>query len=60
MGIMICAPLLIVCFIMLTSMIREAANLIVDVGKMKVKAQKKLNQRKEQKSQTKDERRKED
>jgi hypothetical protein len=55
MGIMICAPLLIVCLIMLISMIREAANLIVDVGKMKVEAQKKQKQRKEQKSQTKDE-----
>lgn len=37
MGIMICAPLLVVCFWMLFSMIREASNLLVDVKKMKMK-----------------------
>lgn len=55
MGIMICAPLLIVCLIMLISMIKEAANLIVDVGKMKVEAQKKQKQRKDEKKRRKKE-----
>lgn len=55
MGIMVCAPLLIVCLFVLISMIREASSLIVDVGKMKAKTQLKLKQKKEQKNQTKEE-----
>ena len=35
MGIMICAPLLMVCFVMLVSLIREAKSLLVDLSKMK-------------------------
>jgi len=38
MGIMVCAPLLFVCFGILISMIREASNLLVDVKKMKMQA----------------------
>ena len=52
MGIMVCAPLLIVSLFMLIGMIREASSLIVDVGKMKSKARLKQKQKKEQKNQT--------
>ena len=38
MGIMICAPLLMVCFVMLASLIREANSLLVDLSKMKMQA----------------------
>ena len=38
MGIMICAPLLMVCFVMLVSLIREAKSLLVDLSKMKMQA----------------------
>ncbi len=38
MGIMVCAPLLFVCFGMLISMIKEASDLLVDVKKMKLQA----------------------
>jgi len=38
-GIMLCTPLLCVCFGMLFAMFREANNLLVDVKAMKIKAQ---------------------
>mmetsp|Transcript_15385 Transcript_15385/g.26257 ORF Transcript_15385/g.26257 Transcript_15385/m.26257 type:complete len:249 (-) Transcript_15385:275-1021(-) len=61
MGIMVCAPLLVVCSGMLFSMIYEASNLLVDVKKMKIDAQKKAkekkNEKKEMKQQKKDEKR---
>lgn len=60
MGIMVCAPLLLVCLFMLISMIREASNLLGDVTQMKKKAQvrqkeKKKNEDKSKKEQKKDE-----
>ena len=55
MGIMVCAPLLLVCLFMLISMIREASNLLVDVKKMKIDAQLKQKQKKEEKQRKKDE-----
>lgn len=36
MGIMICAPLLIVCFVMLVTLIREVKNLLMDVKTLKM------------------------
>ena len=36
MGIMICAPLLIVCFVMLVTLIREGKNLLMDVKTLKM------------------------
>ncbi len=54
MGIMVCAPLLIVCLCMLVSMIREASNLLGDVTRMKMKAQGKQNTNKGGKVQHKD------
>ena len=41
MGIMFCAPLLIFCFFVLASMIREASCLLVDVKKMKIRVDEK-------------------
>ncbi|KAL3809292.1 hypothetical protein ACHAXA_009416 [Cyclostephanos tholiformis] len=58
MGIMVCAPLLMVCLCMLISMIREASNLIVDVSKMKAKAQLKQKQRRGHMDKTTNEKRK--
>lgn len=51
MGIMVCAPLLIVCLCMLVSMIREASNLLGDVTRMKMKAQVKQNANRREKQQ---------
>lgn len=47
MAIMLCAPLLMVCVVMLISMTREASNLLVDVKQMKIDAQIKQKQKKE-------------
>ena len=47
MGLMFCAPLLMVCLFMLLSMIRESSALLVDVKQMKMNAQ--ANQQKKQK-----------
>mmetsp|Transcript_27750 Transcript_27750/g.39710 ORF Transcript_27750/g.39710 Transcript_27750/m.39710 type:complete len:236 (+) Transcript_27750:55-762(+) len=56
-GIMLCAPLLCVCFGMLFAMFREANNLLVEVKAMKIKAQqeqqKKKSENKEKKKQMK-------
>ncbi|KAL7448085.1 hypothetical protein ACHAWC_000342 [Mediolabrus comicus] len=49
MGIMLCAPLLCVCFAMLFAMLREANNLLVDVKAMKIKAQQEQQKRKKTK-----------
>ena len=46
MGIMLCAPLLLVCLALLLSMTWEAKNLLVDVQAMKGKAQAHQKQRK--------------
>jgi hypothetical protein len=55
MGVMVCAPLLMVCLGMLVSMIREASNLLGDVTRMKMKAQlKQKNMNKGEKRQKKD------
>eukprot|EP00571_Detonula_confervacea_P016788 CAMPEP_0172298674 /NCGR_PEP_ID=MMETSP1058-20130122/1219_1 /TAXON_ID=83371 /ORGANISM="Detonula confervacea, Strain CCMP 353" /LENGTH=241 /DNA_ID=CAMNT_0013007959 /DNA_START=105 /DNA_END=830 /DNA_ORIENTATION=+ len=54
MGIMVCAPLLMVCLFMLISMVMEASTLLVDVQQMKTKAQAKQKQKRGQK-QKKDE-----
>ncbi|KAL3784608.1 hypothetical protein HJC23_007064 [Cyclotella cryptica] len=54
MGIMICAPLLIICFIMLVSLIREAKNLLVDVKKMKIQAKENAKKKKADKRKKKD------
>lgn len=54
MGIMVCAPLLIVCLCMLVSMIREASNLLGDVTQMKMKAQGKQDTNKGEKRHHKD------
>lgn len=50
-GLTVCAPLLVVCLVMLLSMIREASNLLVDVKRMKMEAQAKQKERREQKQQ---------
>ncbi|KAL7523058.1 hypothetical protein ACHAXR_000010 [Thalassiosira sp. AJA248-18] len=55
MGIMVCAPLLMVCLFMLVSMVREANGLLGDVTQMKMKAQAKQKQKKDEKKQKKDE-----
>lgn len=55
MGIMVCAPLLIVCLCLLVSMIREASSLLGDVTRMKMKAQVKQNANKGEKRQKRDE-----
>ena len=59
MGIMLCAPLLLVCLFMLISMIREASNLLGDVTQMKKKAlvrqKEKKNEDKSKEQQKKDE-----
>ncbi|KAL9180236.1 hypothetical protein ACHAXT_008206, partial [Thalassiosira profunda] len=62
MGIMLCAPLLLVCLALLLSMTWEAKNLLVDVKAMKVKAQAHQKQKKDGKEKKRDEkrRRKED
>jgi hypothetical protein len=49
MGIMICAPLLMVCFVMLVSLIREAKSLLVDVTKLKKQAKENVKKKKEDK-----------
>lgn len=49
MGIMICAPLLMVCFVMLVSLIREAKGLLVDVTKLKKQAKENVKKKKEDK-----------
>ena len=49
-GIMLCAPLLCVCFGMLFAMFRETNNLLVDVKAMKIKAQQDREQKKKKKS----------
>lgn len=54
MGIMICAPLLIVCFVMLVSMMREAKSLLVDVTKLKQQAKANAKKKKSEKSKKKD------
>jgi hypothetical protein len=54
MGIMVCAPLLLVCLFMLVSMIREASNLLGDVTRMKMKAQVKQNSSKGERRQKKE------
>ena len=51
-GLMLCVPLLVICFAMLFSMMREANNLLVDVKAMKIKAQE------EQKKKAKDDEKK--
>ncbi|KAL7526104.1 hypothetical protein ACHAWF_001647 [Thalassiosira exigua] len=57
MGIMVCAPLLMVCMFMLVSMIREASNLLVEVKQMKVKSHQRQKQG-EKKKEKKDGKRK--
>lgn len=54
MGIMICAPLLMVCFIMLVSLIREAKSLLVDITKLKKQAKENAKKKKPEKSKKKD------
>lgn len=54
MGIMICAPLLMVTFVMLVSMIREAKSLLVDVTKLKQQAKANAKKKKSEKSKKKD------
>jgi hypothetical protein len=54
MGIMICAPLLVICFIMLVSLIQEAKNLLVDVKKMKLQAKENAKKKKAEKRKKKD------
>lgn len=53
MGIMLCAPLLCVCFAMLFAMLREANNLLVDVKAMKIKAQQQKQQKRKKTKQEK-------
>mmetsp|Transcript_34872 Transcript_34872/g.74357 ORF Transcript_34872/g.74357 Transcript_34872/m.74357 type:complete len:229 (+) Transcript_34872:98-784(+) len=53
MGIMICAPLLMVCLFMLTSMIMEASNLIADVKQMKINSQREQKQKRKEKKEEK-------
>lgn len=57
MGIMVCAPLLMVCLFMLVSMIREASNLLVDVKSIKMKAQQQAKQNKQKKEDKKQKKR---
>jgi hypothetical protein len=52
-GIMLCAPLLCVCFAMLFAMLREANNLLVDVKAMKIKAQQEQQKKKKSKEEKK-------
>lgn len=52
MGIMVCAPLLLVCLLMLVSIIWEAQQMLLDVKKMKINKQTKQKQKKK-KDQTK-------
>ncbi|KAL7493060.1 hypothetical protein ACHAWT_002861 [Skeletonema menzelii] len=59
-GIMLCAPLLCVCFGMLFAMFREANNLLVDVKAMKIKAQQEREQKKKSKDEEKKRRKKKD
>ena len=54
MGIMICAPLLMVCFVMLVSLIREAKSLLVDVTKLKQEAKANAKKKKSERSKKKD------
>ncbi|KAL7435294.1 hypothetical protein ACHAXM_004626 [Skeletonema potamos] len=53
MGIMLCAPILCVCFVMLFAMLREANNLLVDVKSMKIKAQQEEQKKKKSKEEKK-------
>lgn len=59
-GIMLCAPLLFVCFGMLFAMLREANNLLVDVKTMKIKAQQKQQKKKKKSKEEKKQRKKKD
>ena len=56
MGIMLCTPILCVCFAMLFAMLREANNLLVDVKAMWIKAQQ--EQQKKKKAEKEKQRRK--
>lgn len=60
MGIMVCAPLLMVCLFMLLSMLREASTLLVDVNQMKMEAQVKRKQKKEKEKKGDNRRKKKD
>ena len=60
MWIMLCAPLLCVCFVMLFAMFREANNLLVDVKSMKIKAQQEEQKKKKSKEEEKKRRKKKD
>ena len=51
MGIMVCAPLLVVVLVMLIVLVREASNLLGDVTQMKQKAKNKQQDKKEGKEQ---------
>lgn len=53
MGVMVCAPLLIVCLFMLLSMIREAKSLLADLTKLKKKARGTTKTKKKAEKQTK-------
>ena len=55
MGIMVCAPLLMVCLCMLIHMIREASNLLKDVTQMKHTAKSRQKAKKEEEKKKKDE-----
>ncbi|KAK1745659.1 transmembrane protein 18 [Skeletonema marinoi] len=57
-GIMLCAPLLCVCFGMLFAMFREANTLLVDVKAMKIKAQQEQQQKKKKSKEEEKKRRK--
>mmetsp|Transcript_1334 Transcript_1334/g.2050 ORF Transcript_1334/g.2050 Transcript_1334/m.2050 type:complete len:251 (-) Transcript_1334:544-1296(-) len=57
MGIMVCAPLLMVCLFMLVSMMREASNLLVDVKKIKMESRVKQKEKKDAKEKKGDKRR---
>lgn len=50
MGIMICAPLLVICFVLLVTLIREASNLLVDVKRMKMEAKSNAKKKRAEKS----------
>ncbi|KAL7521340.1 hypothetical protein ACHAWX_006007 [Stephanocyclus meneghinianus] len=54
MGIVICAPLLVICFVMLVSLIQEAKNLLVDVKKMKIQAKENAKKKTAEKRKKKD------
>ena len=55
MGIMVCAPLLMVCLCMLIHMIREASTLLKDVTQMKHSAKSRQKAKKEEEKKKKDE-----